>query len=68
MDVTEIIKVYLQKHGYDGLCNPDLECGCGVDDLQPCYEPPWGDGGCDKCVAARKNTDGMYVPAKSEDE
>ena len=28
-----IIKKYLRKHGYDGLCME--ECGCGLDDFAP---------------------------------
>lgn len=38
MDVLQIIYKYLSEHGYDGLCNPDLECGCGKEDLAPCSE------------------------------
>jgi hypothetical protein len=36
MDVIDIIREYLEKNGYDGLYNSDLECGCEVDDLAPC--------------------------------
>lgn len=32
----EIIKKYLVDRNYAGLCNPDLECGCEVDNLAPC--------------------------------
>ncbi len=34
LTVLEIIKDYLKKNGYDGLCGE--ECGCGIDDLAPC--------------------------------
>ena len=34
--VHEILVDWLRKHGYDGLCNPEIECGCTLDDLQPC--------------------------------
>lgn len=33
----EILLDYLKMNGYDGLCHPDTECGCGLDDLVgPC--------------------------------
>jgi len=36
MNVSEIIKEYLKKNGYDGLCDHYNECGCELDDLAPC--------------------------------
>lgn len=36
MAIKEIILDYLKKNNYDGLCNPDVECGCGIDDFMPC--------------------------------
>ena len=36
MTAIGIIAEYLKAHGYDGLCNPDQECGCGLGDLAPC--------------------------------
>ena len=38
MNVIEIIKEYLTNNGYEGLCNPDIECGCGMRGLMPCGE------------------------------
>ena len=33
----EILLNYLKMNDYDGLCHPDTECGCGLDDLiGPC--------------------------------
>ena len=37
MTAKEIIEEYLKSHGFDGLCHPRTECGCGLDDLiGPC--------------------------------
>lgn len=41
MNALEIIKAYLKKEKYDGLCKD--ECGCWASDLAPCGE--WI-GGC----------------------
>jgi hypothetical protein len=38
MDVTDIIKDYLGKNGFDGLFNEDAECACKADDIAPCGE------------------------------
>ncbi len=46
--VYEIVKRYLQDHGHDGLCNPSLECGCGLADLMCCEMSPFG------CQPARR--------------
>lgn len=37
MTVKEIIKEYLTKNGFDGLCSPEHECGCNIEDLVCCY-------------------------------
>ena len=36
MTVKEIVEKYLRDNGYEGLCNPDNECGCPLDDLMSC--------------------------------
>jgi hypothetical protein len=36
MFVIDIIKLYLKENGYDGLCHPETDCGCEIDDLIPC--------------------------------
>ena len=39
--VGEIVRLYLEKNGFDGLCcdtfhHFDEPCGCSIDDLCPC--------------------------------
>jgi hypothetical protein len=34
--VIEILKAHLAAGGFDGLVQTDAECGCGLDDFQPC--------------------------------
>ena len=51
MDCREIIIKWLHDNGHDGLCEPDTECGCGLDDFAPC-----GDGPYPKCKAAKART------------
>lgn len=36
MTVREIVEEYLKAHGYSGLVNQEVPCGCGCDDLFPC--------------------------------
>ena len=35
MNVLQIVRWYLEKNGYDGLCDDD-GCGCEIKDLAPC--------------------------------
>ncbi len=46
--VKEIVIAELKEMGADGLCCPS-ECGCGLDDLMPCF-----DGSCSVCVPAKE--------------
>lgn len=34
--IPRIIAEWLVEHKFDGLCNPENECGCTLDDLFPC--------------------------------
>jgi len=40
MDITvsNMIIEYLNNNKYEGLCCPEKDCGCGLDDLAPCEE------------------------------
>ena len=40
MNGKDIIIEWLKEHGFDGLCMPDEECGCQIDDLVPCDSSP----------------------------
>ena len=45
--IKSIISDWLISNGYDGLCNPEAECGCRLDDLMCCKSPYE-----DNCVCA----------------
>ena len=36
MKVIDIVREWLAEEGYTGLCNPDAECGCTLNDFVPC--------------------------------
>jgi len=48
MNVRDIVKEYLQQHGYDGLFRNGPGCGCGIDVLMLCQEA------CDQCEPGYK--------------
>lgn len=62
---VDILRNALRAAGYDGLCEPDCECGCELDDLIPCCGAWWGD-----CLPAYRRDDGesgfFMVAADSE--
>ncbi len=47
--IPAICAAWLKEHGYDGLCDEAIECGCRVDDLMPCDSP-----GMTTCVPAHE--------------
>jgi len=51
MNVRDIIKQYLRCHGFDGLVNTEVPCGCTLSDMCPCE----GDGL--ECLPAYKHYD-----------
>lgn len=58
MDCKTIIVEWLRANDMDGLCLPDTECGCGLDDLAVC-----GDGPYPNCKPAKARTlgEGEYI-------
>lgn len=38
-DIAQICRQWLADLGYSGLCNTEVCCGCGLEDLMPCDEP-----------------------------
>ena len=50
--VKNMVKTWLEENGYDGLCLPDEECRCAIEDFMPCRKPSlrceaWR---CEACV------------------
>ena len=44
--VKQIIIEHLKVNGFDGLCPPDMSCGCSIEDLMICEEY------CGDCIPA----------------
>ena len=61
MTVKELLRDWLDNSGYVGLCNPDIECGCGIDDLVPCSND------CSSCQPAKIKKDGLFYVESSEE-
>jgi len=38
MNVKEIVIKYLEQNKFSGLYNPEVPCGCEIDDLIPCQD------------------------------
>ena len=57
MNAKDILIKGLKEIGADGLVYPELECGCGFDDFEPCDSCE-----LDNCIPARLNEDGLFYP------
>jgi hypothetical protein len=42
MEAIEALAEYMRKNGFDGLYNPDGECGCHISDMPECEESLYG--------------------------
>ena len=63
--IPAICAAWLKENGFDGLCDPEMECGCSVLDLMPCSTP-----GLNTCVPAHKELqddgDWLMFPGKAD--
>lgn len=69
MELFDILRNWLEENGYDGLCLPDEECGCSLENFMPCGEPsPRCEAG--HCVKAPEGSgvDYFIYPGKKEEE
>lgn len=79
INVKTILSEYLKQHGYDGLFNAELECGCTIDDSFPCEadfsecEPAYklecpceNEGEYDVCEYKDGYNDGCMSPRKQK--
>jgi hypothetical protein len=68
MTSGDLLRETLRLRGYDGLSNPEYECGCLLNDLQPCdsihllfchpgYKQPCA-GGCGSFIVSIKRDPG----------
>ena len=57
MNVYDIVREYLESHGYDGLAG--VGCGCLLDDLAPCQEMA-------DCIPGYKKTWEQLTPEQQE--
>ena len=61
MTVKDLLRDWLDDEHYVGLCNPELECGCGLDDLIPCGS------NCGDCQPAKVKTEEGYFPEEPKE-
>jgi len=67
MTLEKFVKRMLERHGYDGLFDPDTGCNCSVDELMVCGEPhPWCEPGV-LVVCSCEDHDGYHFEPKRAD-
>ena len=67
MTIKEVVEKHLKDNGFDGLVCPELECGCGLDDLFPCdiWSNECVPAYCVKCDCP--DHDGSHYQTKKEE-
>jgi hypothetical protein len=66
MDIKEIIKEYLEQHGYEGLCCPETGCGCEINDLFPFANGIVNYCSSLECIPGYLHSDGLIYAEKEE--
>lgn len=66
--IEEIVGEWLRANHYDGLCNPDAECGCSLDDLMPFGEPNPSGCLCGYKVPAPDGTNDQWFSVSSDEQ
>ncbi len=67
MSLKDFVKRMLERHGYDGLFDPDTGCNCSLDELMVCGEPhPWCEPGI-LVVCSCEDHDGHHFEPKRAD-
>ena len=61
MNAKSLLKKALTDMGADGLCNAESDCGCGLDDFEPCLVC-----NLDECVPANLGEDGLFYPMEDK--
>ena len=65
MNCKQIVIDYLKANRFDGLCNPEIPCGCLIDDLAPCG---FGMGCLAYCQPGHKETVDEYAVCYCESQ
>lgn len=67
MELFCIARKWLKDNGYDGLCLPEEECGCSLEDFMPCGEPSLKcEAGCYAKAPPGSDVDYFIYPGKGK--